>query len=159
MPRPRPRLVVGFAAWAALALGCARSEGAEDDGATTGESTGPDGQCQDHDECENGACHPQEHVCVDDTCDVETEEVGPQPRDQPGDACCTHKPGCSGYDRMGDPINPLYVGQTLACVGGEWVEDPAYCEGTCDEGTMLIGCVWDSAQGDFVRPQCVCQKP
>jgi hypothetical protein len=157
MIRPRRALLPELAISAALALACGGTDGTEDEGSSGADSTtGP--ACQDDDECEDGACHPQDHVCVADSCDPETEEIGPQPRDQIGDPCCTDKPGCTGYDRMGAPINPLYVGETLACVGEQWVADPGYCEGACDEDTVLIGCVWDSAQGDFVRPNCVCQQ-
>ena len=91
------------------------------------------------------------------TCDPEVEEIGPMPRDQVGDECCTDKPGCTGYDRNGEPINPLYVGETLVCENGQWVADPEYCAGECEADQTLLGCVWDSTQGDFVRPQCVCQ--
>ncbi len=156
MISPARFLIPRLALWAALAAACSGAEDSEEEGSGGGESTSG-AACQDDDECEDGACHPEDHVCVADTCDPETDELGPEPRDQVGDPCCTDKPGCSGYDRKGEPINPLYVGETLACVGGAWVSDPDYCD-PCDEGTTLLGCVWDSTQGNFVKPQCVCQQ-
>lgn len=164
MIRPRPAsvrermMLPELAVLAALALGCGSTEGSDEGGSGQSESSTSGGGCQSHDDCESEICHPVDHECVELGCDPDTEEIGPQPRDAAGDPCCTEKPGCTGYDRMGEPINPLYVGQTLVCVGVEWVEDPSYCADSCDEDTTLLGCVWDSTQGDFVKPQCVCQQ-
>jgi hypothetical protein len=90
-------------------------------------------------------------------CDPASEAIGPMPHDEVGDPCCTEKPGCTGYDAMGQPANALYLGETLACVDGTWQLDPEYCADTCEDGREYIGCFWDSDRGDFVRPICGCR--
>jgi hypothetical protein len=141
-------------AFFALLSGLAACGGGTKDSGASGLANMP---CASDEDCSAGSCDMEAEECVESTCDPEIEEIGPMPRDQVGDECCTEKPGCSGYDREGENINPLYVGDTLACENGQWVADPGYCEGECKADQTLLGCVWDSAQGDFVRPQCGCQ--
>ncbi len=152
MARPLPRIAPVLSILATLALGCGTSSGEDGGGGGIGQA------CDTPSDCESGVCDPDQRTCVENACDPEAEEIGPTPDDRPDDACCTEKPGCTGYDRMGEPINPQWVGDTMACVGGVWVDDPTYCDGECPDGTSLLGCVWDSAQGNFVKPLCVCQS-
>jgi hypothetical protein len=113
--------------------------------------------CEGDEDCEGGYCDVDAGTCVEATCNPSSETIGPMPRDEVGGECCTEKPGCTGYDRMGETVNPIYTGETLACEGGVWVEDPTYCEGVCQPGTSYFGCVWNSQDGDYVRPECGCR--